>query len=83
MRVREWPRGSDPRDGSGPGGGPAEQLAQCGRRAGGCVHAVAAPAADAAGDKPLLLVTNRSCVCRSHSPSASALRTSVYNKHPR
>ena len=54
MRVREWPRGSDPRDGSGPGGGPAEQLAQCGRRAGGCVHAVAAPAADAAGDKPLL-----------------------------
>ena len=29
------------------------------------------------------LVTNRSCVCRSHSPSASALRTSVYNKHPR
>ena len=54
MRGREWPRRSDRRGGSGQGGGPAEQLARCGGQAGGCVHTVAAPDTDAAGDKPLL-----------------------------
>ena len=50
----QGPRLVDPRGGSGTGGRPAGQLAWGGGRAGDCVHAVSAPATDAAGDKPLL-----------------------------
>ena len=54
MSGPEGPRLADPRDGSSQGGELAGHLAQCGGRAGGCVHGVTAPTTDAAGDKPLL-----------------------------